>query len=437
VLPDGKLDGLARDKEGEPIPAAWQTTPFITQAIEALEANGDREKIENILPDTHKVRSFYNNILDPHSPNEDATIDTHMVGAALLRQIGSSSAPVLHNFGLNPTKVEIPGFEKTTGYSAVTGVLGNYGLYAQATRELAHEIGIEPRQLQSIIWETKRTLFGDLNKKQIGAIEHLWQQYHDNKHITLEETQRKIGDIAGGFDKSLASLVLRMVTFKGFDPDEPRDEEGRWTDGGSSGVSGGGESAPVVPNRYDFEPKWSEVKDDAAARRMQEAIESWVGPNNVLINGALRDPKRRMAEDQSDTIKALDETFQYAKATSQDYRVYRGMGVTHQPLNVGTVFQDRGFVSTAPNQKTAEDFAEDHSGYVVEITIPKGTKIIAPIVSPENDQRVQVLDEDEEPEDNEISGEPELLLNRGSKFVITGKREAGAHQTIFEARLVV
>ena len=62
---------------------AWNSNVMIKNAIIALESNGDKAIISGALGDAHKVRSFYNNIVDPNSKNGDVTIDTHAVGALL------------------------------------------------------------------------------------------------------------------------------------------------------------------------------------------------------------------------------------------------------------------------------------------------------------------------------------------------------------------
>ena len=99
----------------------------------------------------HKVRSFFNNILDPHSKNGDVTVDTHAVGAALLRQLTGADAAVLHNFGDAPNKADKPEGWEAAGSSVKTGLTGLYPVYAQAYREAAKDLGIQPRQLQSAI----------------------------------------------------------------------------------------------------------------------------------------------------------------------------------------------------------------------------------------------------------------------------------------------
>lgn len=176
--------------EGKPSTLVWQSNKLMSDAIASLKANGDRSIISEKMGDGHKVRSFYNNLLDPHSPNEDVTIDTHAVGAALLRPLGGKSVPVNQNFGLTP--MNKPADFKPASGSAVTGLSGTYGLYADATRLAAKRVGIEPMQMQAITWEAKRSLLGDLSKEGSDRIEKLWTDYHAGKIKTLSEVQRAV-----------------------------------------------------------------------------------------------------------------------------------------------------------------------------------------------------------------------------------------------------
>ena len=74
-------------------------------AVKALESGGNREVISEAMGKQHKVRSFYNNILDPHSPNGDVTRHAsrrrctdatarwqHRAGDAQLRQLSRQGA---------------------------------------------------------------------------------------------------------------------------------------------------------------------------------------------------------------------------------------------------------------------------------------------------------------------------------------------------------
>ena len=198
VLPNGALGKFARNQDefGTPAHIVWQSVASVKSAVMALEANGDREKIDAAFGNAHKVRSFYNNILDPHSENGDVTIDTHAVGAALLRQLSNKTVPVAHNFGNTPEKKNQPVGWDAAGSSIKTGLSGLYPVYATAYHEAAKELGIQPRQLQSAVWVVKRETFGNMSDKARADSEQAWHDYHDGK-ATLDETRERIAKLAG------------------------------------------------------------------------------------------------------------------------------------------------------------------------------------------------------------------------------------------------
>jgi len=70
-----------------------------------------------------------------------------------------------------------------------------YPIYAQAYRELAEDLHLKPRVLQSITWEAKRRLFGEPTKQESRQakqdVELAWRNYRDGK-ATLKETQNKV-----------------------------------------------------------------------------------------------------------------------------------------------------------------------------------------------------------------------------------------------------
>ena len=204
VLPTGEKGEYVRNKperkgeEGPLATAAWSSGPIMTSAILALESNGDRDMLSEAMGDQHKVRAFFNNILDPSSPNDDVTMDTHAFGAALLRPLSTSTIPVMHGLALSPGKKDKPKGWQAAPNSIKTGNKGLYGLYATAYRELAGELGIEARQLQSVTWEAKRMLFDrNIKKATRDAIEVAWKDYHVGK-LTLAETQQRVLELGGG-----------------------------------------------------------------------------------------------------------------------------------------------------------------------------------------------------------------------------------------------
>jgi hypothetical protein len=204
LSPEGERLGTYRNKDGTPTGVTSQTVPMMANAIRALESNGDRAVISDAMGRMHKVRSFYNNILDPKSENGDVTMDTHAVGAALLRPLGGNDKAVQESMSL-------PGGH--TANSSVTGSTGTYGLWADAYRELAADLHLEPRVLQSITWEAKRRLFDqDMASAIAKQVEQAWQDYHLGKQ-SLRATQDKVWSLAGGIEgKRMAGTPAKETT---------------------------------------------------------------------------------------------------------------------------------------------------------------------------------------------------------------------------------
>jgi hypothetical protein len=186
----GENGELRTNANGAPSKIAWGSLPQIENALSVLE-DGSRENISDKLGAQHKVRNFYNNIIDPTNPN-DVTIDTHAVAAGLMQPLSGNSEEVMHNFG---------GAGKHTG----TGISGTYPLYADAYRQAASELGIKARELQSIVWEHVREMFpadwkSPENQK---LVKDVWQKYSDGKQ-TLDNTRQQILKISEGAKKQIA-----------------------------------------------------------------------------------------------------------------------------------------------------------------------------------------------------------------------------------------
>jgi 8-oxo-dGTP pyrophosphatase MutT (NUDIX family) len=193
VHPEGTLGDVMKTQTGAPARAAWKATPSIVNAIAAFRSGGDNAKLGDAMGEKHKVRSFYNNILDPHSPNGDVTIDTHAVGAAWLSPMTASDMAVVHDLGSNLMVSEQPKGYKATGKSSITGVSGTYAVYADAYRDAAKKLKIEPRQLQSVVWEAKQRLFSatQTGPKVKAAVDSVWRKFHSGA-IGLKEAQNAV-----------------------------------------------------------------------------------------------------------------------------------------------------------------------------------------------------------------------------------------------------
>ena len=190
ISPEGDLLDFQRKKDGTKSGTAWNGFRDIAKAISIIQ-NGSRENISEQLGDMHKVRSFYNNILNPMSDRGDVTIDTHAVAAGMMKPLSGKALEVGHNFN-------------TAGKSAITGAKGTYGLYAEAYRQAAAEVGVLPREMQSITWEAVRGLFSPQFKGQqpnVDAIENIWKRY-DEGTISIEQAREEIFDVAGNIDSA-------------------------------------------------------------------------------------------------------------------------------------------------------------------------------------------------------------------------------------------
>ena len=184
VTPEGGFADFARKQDGEKTTKKWNSFGPIVKSLEIL-ANPSRENIHVQLGEMHKVRSFYNNILDPYAAEGDVTIDTHAIAAALLRPLAGSHIEVKDNFG-------------SAGASKNSGVFGSYGVFAEAYRRAASEAGVQPREMQSITWEAVRGLFPKTAKgaKQQAAIKGIWEQYK-NGTLSAVDARKKVYETAG------------------------------------------------------------------------------------------------------------------------------------------------------------------------------------------------------------------------------------------------
>ena len=147
----------------------------------------------------HKIRNFYNNIINPLSERGHVTVDTHQVGASLLKPLSQEDLEVSHNFGSGNKKF-VPSPAKHAG----TGLKGSYPVYEEAVRRAAAELGLQPRELQSITWEGIRSLMGDTKKtpELRRAVSAIWRA-HEEGALTIDQARQEILKASGGFSKPL------------------------------------------------------------------------------------------------------------------------------------------------------------------------------------------------------------------------------------------
>lgn len=204
ISPEGDLVGEPSGK------AAWGSTAEISKAVQILmHRNRGARVIGEILGHPHKVRSFYNNIVNPQGA-EDVTIDTHAVAAALLRPLSGNTIEVAQAMGgslaLKHKRkyVDAGRNVQDTLYASGTGLIGLNPLYAEMYRKAAKERKVLPREMQSITWEALRGLFdkkfkADRKKVNIPTVDNIWRK-HENGDITAEAARQEIHDYAQGID---------------------------------------------------------------------------------------------------------------------------------------------------------------------------------------------------------------------------------------------
>ena len=186
--PTGDVIGKVKTKAGLDSKIAWGSTGEIGKAVSVIQ-NGSKENISNQLGDQHKVRSFYNNISDPKNKNS-VTIDTHAIASAYLLPLAGKDGITLLGLGGAPA-------------SLVTGVKGTYGLIADAYREVANDLKILPRELQSIVWEGVRGFYSDTfkrNKNNKLQVNRVWEDYKLGNIKDKKEVFAKLKEIGGDFN---------------------------------------------------------------------------------------------------------------------------------------------------------------------------------------------------------------------------------------------
>ena len=191
LTPEGKAGDLARIGSGDPRQFSWSDFGQIRKGLSILE-DGSKENIHAQLGREHKVRNFYNNIINPNSPRGHTTIDTHAVAAGLLRPLAQMSTEVGHNFG-----------GTGSSSSSVSGESGTYGLHKEAYRRVAEANGLLPREMQSITWEAIRSMFSPEFKRSRANVEYinsLWKDVSDGK-MTADAARRRALQYGGGFDQ--------------------------------------------------------------------------------------------------------------------------------------------------------------------------------------------------------------------------------------------
>jgi hypothetical protein len=151
AMPDRSYDDsdlvMTRGKDSRPVKGAWQSYENIGKAVDIFR-DPSVETISASLGGAHKVRNFFNNIEDPDNPAGDITIDTHAYGIGMNNPV-SVNHPLIAAGG---------GSIASSPGHAADGTTGTYSVFAEAYIQVADEVGLLPRELQSVTWEKWRQM---------------------------------------------------------------------------------------------------------------------------------------------------------------------------------------------------------------------------------------------------------------------------------------
>lgn len=274
-------------------------------------------------------------------------------------------------------------------------------------------------------------------------------------------------------------VVAQLDNEKRYDPDQPRDADGKFGSG-----SGGGDDDDLDEIDYDeFEamvaedeaaeaggdtnddddsggsdkPEWASDEDlgsresaDAAESKVideqksyladlpqvaDEALQDYTGNGHRAVNRGLRGapppPLEGTAKENAiEQGEWINDAIQNAPPLTSDAVVFRGMsmealgidptagGIDRQLDNlVGSSYRDDGIISTSFEREVAADFAMSAGDIKVAVLVPKGSSALA----------VGALSQSYQ--------ERELLLPAGTEFEIVGLSGQGRGRTLYvEAR---
>ena len=288
VSPEGDYLQYAKKKDGTNARVAWGSFTEIAKGIKAL-LDPDIKSVSTSLGEANKVRNFYNNIYDPSSELGFVTIDTHAVGAGLLRPVSGDSDQVSANFGTL----------KGSSNSSITGYRGLYPFYEEAYKQAAAERGVLPREMQSITWEAVRGLFSPSYKasdKNVEFVNNVWRDYN-RKKIDLDEARERILNHAG------------RIT----DPDWTRSDSGELAEDATSSYESQLPSTGV-PGQTGQLPSGGGRRGDVAARTTEES--------NVLAaqksEATNRESQRLKVRNHVDVLESRRSPGSVASATTYE-----------------------------------------------------------------------------------------------------------------------
>lgn len=145
-----------------------------------------------------------------------------------------------------------------------------------------------------------------------------------------------------------------------YNPDEPRDEAGKWTD------MPDGSRAPA--SSY---VRGVRVTTDEAI--MLQDYQSGSEPFNNWLRGV----RGARARNPGQIPAKLDALLARVEPTTADLTVYRAFDISHAFIDRSGFMYDKGFLSTSMDQSISRNFLSDYAKPgMLEIKIPRGSRVL-------------------------------------------------------------
>lgn len=183
-----------------------------------------------------------------------------------------------------------------------------------------------------------------------------------------------------------------------FDPDQPRDESGKWTDAG-----GGGGYVPASKIEHQIAATY---KDWNLTADEKQALQAYSGSGYAIINGSLRGKVQGLDLAVHAAVVGLDKAIAKSPGLAQPTTVWRWINYPETVLpewKPGAVLHEKGYTSTTMDDVLALGMKSGGST-MLTIDLPKGTKAAYPLGAGADMGASRV--------------ERELILARGSQFRI-------------------